>query len=285
MNTKIIYSAIVGSTMHGLRTENSDEDIRYITMPSLREIISPFKNDEVKVRNNKGEDEESWDLAHFCKHLTQGNPTVYEVIRTDHYDKSLPYAETVRSLMPLAFDGKRILMAHVGYCDSQIKRYLVKAHDDFFKNYEDEHEPDAHDVNGYPVFYYSFDSYLAKEIMDSSSNKYLNEIWEENVIRRIPKTVVAGYRVLAQCRQLLESGNFEPVVKNYSNELHDKLMGIKTMDSSKITWGFVREHIEGLENGIKELKAFYETLPDTIKHKKPDVNGIENLLCDIYGVK
>ena len=75
----------------------------------------------------------------------------------------------------------------------------------------------------------------------------LADIWEENQIRRIPKSVVAGYRVLAQAKQLLETGDFQPVIKDYSPELHDKLMGIKTMDSNSITWGFVVEHLDDCE--------------------------------------
>lgn len=284
MENKIIYKAIIGSTMHGLLTENSDEDVRYVTMPSLRNIISPFKNEEIKVRNNKGEDEESWDLAHFCKHLAQGNPTIYEVIRTNHYDKNLPFADKIRSLMLLAFDGRKILFAHIGYCEAQIQRYLRRANDDFWRDYEDSNEPTAYDSTGQPFFDHWVDDSEANAIFSSSKQKLLIDIWEENQIRRIPKTIVAGYRVLAQAKQLLETGDFQPVIKDYSPELHDKLMDIKTMDASKITWGFIQEHLKGLENGIKELKTFYETLPDTIKNQKPDINGIEDALCEIYGV-
>ena len=241
--------------MHGLRTENSDEDVRYVTMPSLRDIISPFKNDEIKVRNNKGEDEESWDIAHFCKHLTHGNPTVYEVIRTDFYDKSLPHAETIRSLMPLAFDGRKILLAHIGYAEAQLKRYLRKATEDF---------------------------YTGEDYCDS--NTKLSVIWEDNQIRRVPKSVVAAYRVLAQAKQLLTTGDFCPLVKDYSEELHDTLMHIKSMNHKDIDLKWVVMHKMCIEEEIQELKSTYETLPDTIKHKTPDIQGIENVLCELYGV-
>lgn len=251
MSETIIYKSVVGSTMHGLRTTTSDEDVRYVAMPALRTIVSPFQNNKIKVRDSQGNDEESWDLTHFCKHLTSGNPTVYEVIRTDYYDKTLPLADKLRSLMPLAFDGRKILLAHVGYCDAQLKRYLRKA---------------------------------LQERTDFSDDGLLSDFWEENQIRRIPKSVVAGYRVLAQAKQLLETGDFEPTVSKYSQELHDKLMSIKTMDATQITWKFVVEHHDGLENGIKELKKFYDKLPDWKKNKTPDLTGIENVLYEMYGI-
>jgi len=285
MSTKVIYTAVVGSTMHGLRTENSDEDVRYVTMPSLRDIISPFKNEEIKVRNNKGEDEESWDLAHFCKYLTHGNPTIYEVIRTNHYDKNLPFADKIRSLMPLAFDGRKILLAHIGYCEAQLARYLRRANDDFCDHTGKQSSNKNYEINTLFNFYHSEEELeIARLKYSSKKVEFLTDIWEENKLRRLPKAIVAGYRVLAQARQLLETGDFEPVVKEYSQTLHDKLMDIKTMDASKITWGFIKEHIDGLENGIQDLKMFYETLPDAIKNKKPDINGIEDVLCEIYGV-
>lgn len=237
------------------------------------------------MRNNKGEDEESWDLAHFCKHLTRGNPTIYEVIRTNHYDKNLPFADKIRSLMPLAFDGRKILFAHIGYCEAKIQRYLRRAYEDFVDYNGKQSSNKDYEINALPNFYHSEEELeIARLKYSSKKIEFLIDIWEENQIRRVPKTIVAGYRVLAQAKQLLETGDFKPVIKDYSPELHDKLMDIKTMDASKITWGFIQEHLKGLENGIKELKTFYETLPDTIKNKKPDINGIEDALCEIYGV-
>ena len=79
---KICYSCVVGSKMHGLQTPTSDEDVRHITMHSILEVLSPFKNEEIKVRDGNGADIESWELCHFVKHLTQGNPTCFEVIKS-----------------------------------------------------------------------------------------------------------------------------------------------------------------------------------------------------------
>jgi hypothetical protein len=281
MNTNIIYKTIVGSQMHGLATPNSDEDIRYITKGSIRDLLSPFKNDEVKVKDGNGEDVESWDLRFFVKHLCSGNATIFEVIKSPLYDKRLEHSEAIRSLMPYCFDAKKILMAHIGYAEAQLKRYLRKANEDFISFNSNTNNLKLTSVN----FYHTpeeIEKYISQ--YSSKSVECLTNIWEENQIRRIPKSVIAGYRVLAQARQLLETGDFQPVIKDYSPELHDKLMRIKTMDPNTITCGFIVEHLEGVENGIKELKSFYETLPDEIKNKKPDIQAIEDTLCEIYGV-
>ena len=260
---EIIFKTTVGSSAQGLFISGvSDVDYRYITKPTLMEIISPFKKDEIKSSSNDGEDTESYLIIHFCRLLTSGNPTVYEVIRSDLYDRDLPYAELIRGLFKYCFDGKKILDAHIGYCDAQIRRYLAKANQEFSElKYGDDG-----DVN------------------KPHSEYLITDIWEENKCRRVGKSVVAGYRVLAQANQLLTTGDFCPIVKDYSPELHDKLMAIKTMDATTITWEFIQEHLTGLEQGIQDLKALYANLPEEIKYKKPDIDKIEGALAEIYGI-
>jgi hypothetical protein len=268
-----IYKTLVGSKMHGLTTPDSDEDVRYITMQPLRHIVSPFKNEDIKVQDSNGEDVESWELCHFVKHLSQGNPTTYEVIKSPLYDKSKPHAEIIRSLMPYCFDGKKVLMAHIGYAEAQLKRYLRKADHDLSNDF------DNHDIAdtlllGTPKWEKNKDGKLIED-----------GVWEENHVRRIPKSVVAGYRVLAQGKQLLETGDFIPVVKEYSPELHDKLMTIKLMDANTIGYNFVLEHLNGIETGIQELHSYFDSLPEPKKNTKPNIDTIEDVLCEIYGVK
>lgn len=255
---EIIYTTLVGSKMHGLNTPESDDDVRHITMHPIRHVLSPFKNEEIKVKNTNGEDVESWELCHFVKHLTQGNPTCYEVIKSPLYEK-LPWADRIRDLMPLSFDGVKIMYAHIGYAEAQLKRYLRKA-----------------------------DAELRTECFSERlawyHNHKLSLIWEDNQLRRIPKSVVAAYRVLAQGRQLLDTGDFQPVVKNYSPKLHDKLMEIKLMNHNDLDWVFATHHLTAIELEIKDLKDHYETLPDSVKYQKPDIEKIEDILCEIYGV-
>lgn len=248
----IIYTAIVGSKMHGLTTPDSDEDIRFITLTPVRDIISPFNNDGVTVETSSDKDVESWELRHFCKHLCQGNPTMYEVINTDYYWSDWDDdAERIRSMMPLAFDAKKIMFAHIGYAEAQLSRYLRKANADF---------------NALGSF------------------TKISDIWQENQYRRIPKSIVAGYRVLAQAEQLLTTGTFEPRIDKYSPELYDRLMNIKTMNHDNITRFFIDSHMSALEDGIQKLKQTYEALDEEVKNKKPQLDRIVDILCDFYHV-
>lgn len=253
---EIIYTTVVGSQMHGLATPESDRDVRYITKASLREIISPFSNASVKVNRDGSEDVESWELRHFTKQLSSGNPTCYEVIKSPLYDRS-KVADQIRSIMPHCFCGKRILDAHIGYANSQIERYLKPLDKAFNDACFSEKLAWYHDHNA-------------------------KEVWEANKIRRIPKSVVAAYRVIAQATQLLTTGDFVPEVKNYSTSLHNKLMGIKTMDDSGITWTFTLKHLNAIEQEIKELKSLFDTLPESVRMSQCDIPAIEDILMEIY---
>jgi predicted nucleotidyltransferase len=233
--SKIIYTATVGSKMHGLSTPQSDEDIRFIYRLSLKELVSPFNNSNAKTTSANGEDTESWELRNFVKHLTSGNPTMYEVIKSPIYEKN-NVSELLRMIPYYAFDGRKILLAHIGYAEAQLKRYLRNAQQPF----------------------------------------------EDNTLRRIPKSIVAAYRVLAQADQLLNTGTFEPAIKNYSQSLHDKLMTIKLMPIEDITLDFIQEHEQGIEKGIHNLKIMFEDLPSSIKDKKPDIDALEFLLMELH---
>jgi predicted nucleotidyltransferase len=232
---ELVYTATVGSKMHGLTTPNSDEDIRFIYRLSQRELVSPFKSSETKVSNANDADVESWELRNFVKHLTSGNPTMYEVIKTPIYIKN-DFSELFRTIPSYAFDGRKILFAHIGYAEAQLKRYL----------------------------------------------RNFSESMEVNQLKRIPKSIVAAYRVLAQAEQLLTTGDFEPVISDYSQSLHDKLMDIKLITSDKITTDFIKEHEQCIEKGIQDLKFLFESLPSSIKEKSPDIKSLEDILLVLH---
>ena len=233
--SEIIYTATVGSKMHGLSTPQSDEDIRFIYRFTFKELVSPFNNSNTKTTTANGEDTESWELRSFVKHLISGNPTMYEVIKSPIYQFN-NHSELIRMIPNYAFDGRKILLAHIGYAEAQLKRYLRNAR--------------------HPI--------------------------EDNSLKRIPKSIVAAYRVLAQADQLLKTGTFEPVIKDYSQSLHDKLMNIKLMPTTDITLDFIKEHEQGIEKGIQDLKNMFEDLPSLIKDKKPDIHELEAMLVYLH---
>ena len=278
---EIIYKTIVGSQMHGLATPDSDEDVRYITLQSVRSIITPFKKDDVKVNTN-GEDVESWELRNFVKYLCSGNPTIYEVIKSPLYDREFAHAETVRSFMPFAFDARKVLMAHAGYAEAQLKRYLQPALKDF----------EAFMWNG------ATPAILDKSIQLLGIKKYDHEkdkghgyptpkqngLWEDNHLRRIKKATIAAHRVLAQAKQLLTTGDFSPVISDYSRELHDKLMEIKLMSNADITFSFVENHSNSITGLIQDMHILFESLDDSVKNATPKIEIIEQKLFSIYNV-
>jgi len=276
-NQEIIYKTVVGSRSHGLHVEGiSDFDYRYIFKPSLKSILSPFKNQERKIENKNDEDVESWSIASFCEHLCKGNPTMYEVIKSPLYDKNLEHSEQIRKMMPLSLDSRKILMAHAGYIEAQLKRYLRKASHDFkdyqYKMYYDPNMP----LLGIPK--YEMKQYTGYSQLE------IDGVWELNHLRRVPKSCCAGYRIFSQCMQLLETGDFCPVISDYSPELHDELMEIKLMDPSTITCGFIQTHLDELEQKIKDLHKFFDSLPESKRNMKPNISKIEDILCEIYGI-
>lgn len=250
---EIIYKCLVGSKMHGLDTPESDEDIRYITKNPIRHVLSPFKNETLKVQDKNGDDIESWELCHFVKHLTQGNPTCYEVIKSPLYDVSLPWAEKIRGLMPHCFDGRKILMAHCGYTEAQLSRYLRPAVKQF------------------------------KE-MQCQMDDPLRIIMPDNQYRRIPKSIVAAYRVLLQGEQMLITGDFCPVIADYSEDWHSRLFKIKMSPADEITFAEVTTYLSELETKIQELHQLFDTLPENIRNAKPNIEAIEDILCEAYGI-
>lgn len=235
---KIIYETVVGSRSQGLDTPESDFDRRFITLHTLRDVVSPFKNEEVKVENAEG-DTESWELRAAAKHLCSGNPTMYEVVRSDLFTPS-DFAIRLRDMFPKFRDDRKILMAGCGYVDAQIK--LI-------------------------------DKAIYKAIETSDPLPLI-----EN--KRVPKCIVAGYRILLQTRQMLETGDFLPRIKDYDIGWHDYLMAIKSMNRNEITEKFLTGHKEEIEGQTKALKQWYD---ETITEPKvPDINAIEEFLLDTY---
>jgi len=236
---KVVYRTVVGSKMHGLDTPDSDEDVRHVTLASLQEIISPFNNNSVKVEGND-QDTESWELSQYVKHLAQGNPTIYETIRSPLYEKT-PFAKKLRAIYPLCYDPKKIQAAHIGYAEAQCKRYLRKI----------------------------------VEVGDVSQ-------FDENFLRRVPKCIVAAYRVLQQGKQLLETGDFEPVIKNYDSNFHYTLMEIKLQRWDEITGFMVVSHLLAIEEWMQQLKQAFDALPEAVKNQTANIPALEQFLVEAY---
>lgn len=247
---KVIYKTVVGSRMHGLHTPESDYDERYITLASLKEFISPFQKRVLKSAENANGDVEFWELSHFVHMLCKGNPTCFEVIKSPLFDKKFPLAEEIRSIFPTVIDNKSCLLAHTGFAESQLKRYLIP-----------------------------FSETVLQE--DKTDVPLINTL-EENKLRRTLKATVAAHRVIAQAQQILLTGDFKPVVKEYSEDLHNKLMSIKTLSIDQLDYSFLLNHRIDITTQIQELNNLYFSLSEKEQNRKVDIDFVENFLLRIY---
>jgi transcriptional accessory protein Tex/SPT6 len=89
---------------------------------------------------------------------------------------------------------------------------------------------------------------------------------------------------LAQAKQLLTTGDFSPVISDYSRELHDKLMEIKLMSNADITFSFVENHSNSITGLIQDMHILFESLDDSVKNAIPKIEIIEQKLFSIYNV-
>ena len=77
---KPILSVVVGSRLHGTYSEASDYDYRGVFLAPIEDILSPFR--EVKETSwiEGDTDDTCYELMHFCKMASQGNPSALEVL-------------------------------------------------------------------------------------------------------------------------------------------------------------------------------------------------------------
>jgi predicted nucleotidyltransferase len=123
-----LYTALVGSRLHRLHTDESDYDYRQVFMRDLRYMVSPFNNREPV--ENPDESAEKFDLIKFMKMAAGGNGTVLEVLYSD-ISTVHPYFAPVKNNLVKFLDSTKILHAHSGYANEQVKKYLSKAAENF----------------------------------------------------------------------------------------------------------------------------------------------------------
>jgi len=119
---KTILSVIVGSRLHGTANEKSDYDYRGVFIVPLEDIISPFRN---PLENSwiEGEtDNTSYELRHFCKMCTQGNPSSLEVL-VGIPKEITPEGKMLKELLPKFLSKKRCFDAFMGYSRNQEKKF------------------------------------------------------------------------------------------------------------------------------------------------------------------
>jgi hypothetical protein len=181
--------ALVGSRAYNLHTEDSDYDYRYVVVSPLRNVISPFQNQETKVSIQGQADDVVWELRHFTRLCTKGNPSTFEVLFATTDLQYTPLLQPLVENRVKLLDAHLIFEAHKGYAKGQVKKLMTA------------------------------DEVLAgdREDLEFTTNK--------DVRRR--KAQVAALRMLGQGAIILDSnGDYDPWIDD--EEARQFFMAIKT---------------------------------------------------------
>lgn len=118
----MILSSIVGSRLHGTATPESDYDYRGVFLLPIEDILSPFRKPKENSWIEGEEDNTSYELRHFCKMCTQGNPSSLEVL-VGIPKEITPEGEELRKLLPKFLSKQRCFDAFMGYSRNQEKKF------------------------------------------------------------------------------------------------------------------------------------------------------------------
>lgn len=129
----LIFEGLVGSTLYGTNTEESDLDTRGICIPPMNILLDPFSNFNIKDSGFEEEDRAIYDLGHWMKLCADANPNILELlfIPTEFikYDSVLwQFILNNRDL----FLSKKIKHTFTGYAISQLKK--MESHREWFLN-------------------------------------------------------------------------------------------------------------------------------------------------------
>jgi predicted nucleotidyltransferase len=119
---RTIARVIVGSQLHGLATPESDTDYAVVQCSSLRHMLSPFRKEKAPRSISEGGDLVTFELNHFVKLATSGNPTVLEVLWSNKCEETSLVWTWLYSSRRSLLNKRNVYNAHVGYAKSQVDR-------------------------------------------------------------------------------------------------------------------------------------------------------------------
>lgn len=109
---------VVGSTLHGLNTPESDVDTVTIWAEHPQRLISPFYKRVAKVQD----DNTRMELSHFMYLCTKGNPTALEVLWSNIVQKTSPTWDNLFKNRHRFLYKDAVYQAHKGYAHAQLER-------------------------------------------------------------------------------------------------------------------------------------------------------------------
>lgn len=289
---KLIFECYAGSHLYGTNTPESDIDIRGVILPYLSTLLDPFTNFEQQEFPN--EDKVHFSLRKFFQLAENSNPNIVELL-------FVPESKTIISSPEWnkIIENRYIFISQVcrysfsGYADAQLKR--IKLHRSWILN-PPKKEPIRSDygLKDSPLFgseklqnlihspieciKEEYREYaLAEQSYHSARenwNKYIN--WKQT---RNPKRYAIEekyhldlkmamhlYRLLSECKELLETGNI-----TLPRPDKDFLLEVR---NGKFTYD---ELMIESENVINTINSVQSSLP-----KKPDIKKITELFLSFY---
>lgn len=119
----IIHESIIGSRAHGLHNEDSDYDYRKIYVAPTEDILSlGFKEKAINTISDKS-DSVSYEIGHFLKLATKGNPTVLELLTKDNNFYTTKWSLKLMELLPNLYNPHDAYNAFTGYSHNQHKMF------------------------------------------------------------------------------------------------------------------------------------------------------------------
>jgi hypothetical protein len=115
-----LVKVVVGSRLHRLHIETSDQDTATVAIAPLRQVLSPFREQAIEQNKTLKKDEVVYELRRFCKLAATANPTVLEVLWSDLVLESSPAGARLRQNRQRFLNARRIYDAHLGYGASQL---------------------------------------------------------------------------------------------------------------------------------------------------------------------
>ena len=118
---RVVFEAVVGSTMRGFNTDESDQDTVVVFTDPLEKVLS-LSGDAPKGKQNHGNDDVTqYELRHYCRLLIKGNPTVYEALNSPIRPQESEFGIVLRENMDKFIDSRAIYEATRGYVHSTTK--------------------------------------------------------------------------------------------------------------------------------------------------------------------
>lgn len=135
---KIILEAIVGSTVYGLATEDSDIDILGVYVAPTRDILSIHKPQDTIVKHDP--DIAYHEVEKYMRLAIKCNPTILELLFMDKYEKITDEGRLLIKIRHL-FLNTAIYNSYGGYAIQQARKLNRRGHsfDSSTKNRTEKH--------------------------------------------------------------------------------------------------------------------------------------------------